>query len=264
VDNAHGAYLRFLSPSQHPMDLGADLCCDSAHKTLPALTGGAYLHISRRLPAAYAERAKGALALFGSTSPSYLTLASLDSCNRYLSEGYAGKLADCIARIENTKAALLGRGWQIQDSDPLRITLRAFPGMDGHALAARLREGGVECEYADRDFLVLMATPENAPEDFARLLAALDGVVPRPAQTPRLPLPVARQAVSIREAILRPAQTIDVRASVGRICAAPLAACPPAIPVVISGEVITREAVAVLQYYGTARIDVLPETTDQT
>ena len=45
VDNAHGAYLRFLQPSRHPMDLGADLCCGSAHKTLPILTGGAYLHV---------------------------------------------------------------------------------------------------------------------------------------------------------------------------------------------------------------------------
>ena len=48
VDNAHGAYLRFLNPSRHPMDLGADLCCDSAHKTLPVLTGGAYLHVSKK------------------------------------------------------------------------------------------------------------------------------------------------------------------------------------------------------------------------
>lgn len=58
VDNAHGAYLRFLEPSCHPLDLGADLCCDSAHKTLPALTGGAYLHIGRAAPASLRESAK--------------------------------------------------------------------------------------------------------------------------------------------------------------------------------------------------------------
>ena len=50
VDNAHGAYLRFLpGGSRHPLDLGADLCCDSAHKTLPVLTGGAYLHAGHGL-----------------------------------------------------------------------------------------------------------------------------------------------------------------------------------------------------------------------
>ena len=52
VDNAHGAHLRFLrgedGRSLHPMQLGADLCCDSLHKTLPALTGAALLHCNRR------------------------------------------------------------------------------------------------------------------------------------------------------------------------------------------------------------------------
>ena len=67
VDNAHGAYLRFLSPSRHPLDLGADLCCDSAHKTLPVLTGGAYLHIGKCAPAAMAERAKSAGVFSGVT-----------------------------------------------------------------------------------------------------------------------------------------------------------------------------------------------------
>lgn len=39
VDNAHGAYLKFLPGVRHPLEQGADLCCDSAHKTMPALTG---------------------------------------------------------------------------------------------------------------------------------------------------------------------------------------------------------------------------------
>ncbi|MEG1684064.1 MAG: amino acid decarboxylase, partial [Oscillospiraceae bacterium] len=95
VDNAHGAYLKFLPHSTHPMDLGADLCCDSAHKTLPVLTGGAYLHVSHRAPADFIENGKRALALFGSTSPSYLILQSLDLVNRRLAEDYPNCLADC-------------------------------------------------------------------------------------------------------------------------------------------------------------------------
>ena len=105
VDNAHGAYLRFLSPSLHPLDLGADLCCDSAHKTLPVLTGGAYLHIAKTAPASLAENGKTALALFGSTSPSYLTLCSLDQCNRYLAEGYPARLQETAAQLEAAFAA---------------------------------------------------------------------------------------------------------------------------------------------------------------
>ena len=63
VDNAHGAYLGFLERSLHPIALGATLCCDSAHKTLPVLTGGAYLHISTKAPKGYAENARKALSM---------------------------------------------------------------------------------------------------------------------------------------------------------------------------------------------------------
>ncbi len=47
VDNAHGSYLKFCEQDLHPISLGADMCCDSAHKTLPVLTGGGYLHIAK-------------------------------------------------------------------------------------------------------------------------------------------------------------------------------------------------------------------------
>ena len=83
VDNAHGAYLRFLpGGSRHPIDLGAAACCDSGHKTLPVLTGGAYLHLGPKAPVQEESTVRSALALFGSTSPSYLILQSLDACNR--------------------------------------------------------------------------------------------------------------------------------------------------------------------------------------
>ncbi len=86
VDNAHGAYLRFLPADRHPSSLGPDVCCDSAHKTLPVLTGGGYLHISKNAPAALGEPVEASMALFASTSPSYLILQSLDMANRYLAE----------------------------------------------------------------------------------------------------------------------------------------------------------------------------------
>lgn len=68
-DNAHGAYLKFLDNGSHPIDNGADMCCDSAHKTLPALTGGAYLHINKTAPVFLKQNAREALSMFGSTSP---------------------------------------------------------------------------------------------------------------------------------------------------------------------------------------------------
>lgn len=257
VDNAHGAYLRFLCPSAHPLDLGADVCCDSAHKTLPVLTGGAYLHIGKNAPAGFAEGAKAALALFGSTSPSYLTLASLDLCNRYLAGDYPQRLAETAQRLAETRRRLNANGWQVEATDPLRLTWRTPAGLTGTALAERLRQGGLECEYADGDFLVMMLTPENSAADLEKIPAVL-GENRAPAAVPAA-LPVARgeRAVSIRQALFAPHETVPVSEAVGRICGAPTVSCPPAIPIVVSGERIGLEGLALFEHYGVREVDVL-------
>lgn len=256
VDNAHGAYLRFLQPSLHPLDLGADLCCDSAHKTLPVLTGGAYLHLSLAAPTQLASLAKSALGLFGSTSPSYLTLASLDLCNRYLAEGYPQRLAEAVERLAELRERLTAAGWRVEPSDPLRVTVAAPRGVTGQELAGQLRRQGAECEYADRDFLVLMATPENTPEELAQAAAAL-GQCPGEANPPQLPLARGERACSIRQAAFAPRETVDAAHSLGRVCGLPTVGCPPAIPIAVSGERITPEALALFAYYGIEQVEVL-------
>lgn len=256
VDNAHGAYLRFLQPSLHPLDLGTDLCCDSAHKTLPVLTGGAYLHLSPTAPAQLGPLAKSALGLFGSTSPSYLTLASLDLCNRYLAEGYPQRLAEAVERLAELRERLTAAGWRVEPSDPLRVTVAAPRGVTGQELAGQLRRQGVECEYADRDFLVLMATPENTPEELAQAAAAL-GQCPGEANPPQLPLARGERACSIRQAAFAPRETVDAAHSLGRVCGLPTVGCPPAIPIAVSGERITPEALALFAYYGIEQVEVL-------
>lgn len=256
VDNAHGAYLRFLQPSLHPLDLGADLCCDSSHKTLPVLTGGAYLHLSPTAPAQLGPLAKSALGLFGSTSPSYLTLASLDLCNRYLAEGYPQRLAEAVERLAELRERLTAAGWRVEPSDPLRVTVAAPRGVTGQELAGQLRRQGVECEYADRDFLVLMATPENTPEELAQAAAAL-GQCPGEANPPQLPLARGERACSIRQAAFAPRETVDAAHSLGRVCGLPTVGCPPAIPIAVSGERITPEALALFAYYGIEQVEVL-------
>lgn len=262
VDNAHGAYLRFLTPSRHPLDLGADICCDSAHKTLPVLTGGAYLHIARRAPAALCDNARAAMALFGSTSPSYLTLSSLDLCNAYLASDYAFRLSETVSRIERAKRRIASAGWRVLPSDPLRIALRASAcGITGLQLAGQLRLSGMECEHADPDDLILMLTPENAAEDYPRLIGAL-GRAPAHASAGERPSPMRnlssiRQAMPVRAALFAPHESVPARAALGRICGAPTVSCPPAIPIVISGEVINEDAVALFERYGVKTVDVL-------
>lgn len=198
VDNAHGAYLRFLpGGSRHPIDLGAAACCDSGHKTLPVLTGGAYLHLGPKAPVQEESTVRSVLALFGSTSPSYLILQSLDACNRLLSADYPARLQECCDRLAALRARLnalaAGQGAALPlalDSparEPMKLTLDAAAlGLTGQALADYLRQNGMECEYADPRYLVLMFTPENPAEDIARLEAALAELCARgiPRQNP--------------------------------------------------------------------------------
>ena len=258
VDNAHGAYLAFTSPSAHPLALGADMCCDSAHKTLPVLTGGAYLHVSKDFEVEDSE-VREAMSLFASTSPSYLTLQSLDLCNKYLSDNYAQSLADCIRRLNKIKKALNERGIITEQSEPLKLVLsRAVCGYSGNELADLLRKNAIEPEFADKDTLVLMATPSLSEEAFERLEQALDTIVPKDFDS--LTPPIASRptrAISIRDAIFANSELIDVKDAQGRICASPTVACPPAVPVVMSGELIDNAAVALMLYYGTEKISVV-------
>ena len=258
VDNAHGAYLKFCRPSLHPMDLGADICCDSAHKTLPVLTGGAYLHISKNAPSRLAYEAKAAMALFGSTSPSYLTLCSLDLCNKYLSEGYSEKLEETAKHIGSLCHALAKNGWQSDHAEPLKLTVHGSrSGVTGTELADRLRAHGCECEFADPDDMVLMFTPENTPDEIASVAPALG--MPSGNSIPRMPLPRAagRAVMTIREAFFAPHERIPACEALGRICAAPTVACPPAIPIAVSGEVITPEAITLFDRYGVRYVEVV-------
>ena len=258
VDNAHGAYLHFLPAPVHPLDEGADLCCDSAHKTLPVLTGGAYLHLGRGFAAKEGE-VRAALALFGSTSPSYLILQSLDACNRYLADEARPKLAACVRAVAELKADLAAQGWAVEKSEPLKVTLRASERRwRGDALADLLRRKGAECEYADPDHLVLMVSPQNAPQDLERVRAAL-AAAGQGSRAPQAPPPMEppRRAMSIREALLAASEELPVEQAAGRVCAAPTVGCPPAVPVVVSGEVIRPDAAAVFDHYGIRTVRVV-------
>lgn len=259
VDNAHGAYLRFLTPSRHPIDLGADMCCDSAHKTLPVLTGGAYLHIA--IPS-LAGQAKDAMALFGSTSPSYLILESLDAANRYLAEGYRERLAAFLPAIRQARDALTAHGYTLCGDEPLKLTLRTKPyGYRGEALARLLADDGIVCEFADPDFLVMMLTPEVGEAGLTRLTRALLAIPCRAAIDEAPPVfHSARRAMGIREAMLSAREVVPIQESEGRVLASASVGCPPAVPIAVCGERIDAHAVACFRYYGIERVAVVKES----
>ena len=277
VDNAHGAYLRFLPQGgQHPIALGAAMCCDSGHKTLPVVTGGAYLHLGKNAPVQDEAAVRNALALFGSTSPSYLILQSLDKCNQILSEGYPLRLLQCCGHLTrlrrelNEAAAKHCPGPLALESEPLKVTLdAAVLGLSGTELAEKLRAAKIECEYADPRYLVLMFTPDNPPQDFERLTAAVLRIAEELAGPVTLPEETAgefaelerglHRRCTIRQAVFAPQEQLPAEQAVGRICAMPTVSCPPAIPIVVSGEQITPAAAAWMKRYHVEEVSVIRE-----
>ena len=261
VDNAHGAYLHFLQPARHPMDLGADLCCSSAHKTLPVLTGGAYLHIAKDAPELFRGQAKNALMLFGSTSPSYLILQSLDAVNRYLDEGYPQELATFAAQVEVLKHALAAHGYILYGDEPLKLTIftKSY-GYTGTDFAHLLQGQGIVCEFYDPDFVVMMLTPEITGEELERLADVLRSIPRKKAVAQEPPAFHRCEAVmSVRQAMLSVCETVPVGESVGRVLAAASAGCPPAVPILVCGERIDDTAAACFSYYGMQTCTVVRE-----
>ena len=255
-DNAHGAYTAFLEQPLHPIALGADICCDSAHKTLPVLTGGGYLHIGN---AALAGKAKEYMSVFCSTSPSYLILQSLDLCNRYISERIRSDLENTVTKIQRLKDAL-SPPFEFYGEEPLKITVHtSVSGIGGYDAAEHFRRYGIEPEYADSCYVVLMLSPFNSDGDFERIYKAFSEM-----KMPRIILPEAPSAalrldtaVSIREAVFSPCEPINTREAAGRICGRAVTVCPPGIAAAVPGEIISEEAAELLENMGINRINVI-------
>ena len=274
VDNAHGAYLKFLEKDIHPITLGADMCADSAHKTLPVLTGGAYLHISKNSlflkNDGFEQEVRKALLMFGSTSPSYMIMESLDEAiNRIKTEDYA-KTEKRVAKLEKELTSI---GYKLLNyNEPLKIVvdLRG-QSINGTELSNKLRKKGVECEYADPDFLVTMWSPFNEyPKDYEKFKDAMselwdeldcsaeeragssfNGIVIMDYKLPE----VKYQPYEVK---FLPHKKVTVDDSlVGKIVADTSISCPPAVSPIVAGETIDKNILLVLKYYGIIEIEVL-------
>ena len=250
VDAAHGAYLKFLSPSLFPIDLGADICCTSAHKTLPVLTGGAYLHLREGFVKT-ADDVKHAMSVFASTSPSYLILRSLDLMNARFGS-FGEDIARFLPRVDRIRDILASRGIETFGDEPMKITVcpKSF-GYTGDRFAAELTKKEIYVEFHDPDRCVLLPSPSNSRKDMKKLADALAGIQRRdPVTVSPPPPPRRRKAMTVREALTAEGEAVPARESEGRILQDACLSCPPAVPVAMSGEVIGRDTLEAFDYYG--------------
>ncbi len=261
-DNAHGAYLKFLGTDLHPLSLGADMTSDSAHKTLPVLTGGALLHISKNAPEGLEDDAKNALLMFGSTSPSYLIMQSVAEGLKLINrEGYEETAEDLRA----VKEKLASFGYRLYGNEPLKIVidLRGC-ALRGPELSDLFRKQGIECEYADPDFLVTMWTPYNSPKDMLRFTEAAEKIsastdLSRSLEAQKILFKIPKVRYMPREIMYLPHRTLssDDPSLIGKTAADALIACPPAVSPIVGGEVFDENIVKILRYYGFKTAEVL-------
>ena len=233
------------------------MCCDSAHKTLPVLTGGAYLQISKNAPEYFVKHAKQVMALYGSTSPSYLVLSSLDLCNHCMESGYQERINQSARFVQERKEQLQANGWTVEQTEPMKIVIKTPEGMTGQELSAVLREKNMECEYADERFLVCMISTENSVEEMDGLVQAIGRNDRKACEVVGMKPLQSERKMSIREAVFAVHETISVDEAEGRICGSPTVSCPPAIPIVVSGELITKEAISMFHAYGIKEVEVI-------
>lgn len=254
VDCAHGAYLHFLPEPLDPVTLGADVCCTSAHKTLPALTGAAYLHTR----VFSADEVRRALSAFASTSPSYLILQSLDGLNAYLSACKA-KLGRFIPYADAARAALAEDGWGLYGDEPLKITLYTKKrGYTGKEAARYLVEKNVYPEYCDDSYVVFMINPSTGKRGLDRLVSTLKKL-PRlpeiPHNAPALRIP--ERVMSIRDAFFAQKETLPTLECAGRIFGDAAVSCPPAVCPAVCGELISGECASYLLSLGITECSVV-------
>lgn len=264
VDNAHGSHLMFTSKNLHPVANGASLCADSAHKTLPVLTGGAWLHINDDK---FIKSAKNAMALFGSTSPSYPIMASMDICLSWIASYAEKEFLNLESRVKNIKSIARDVGIYVPNdeiSDPVRIVLGTWKvGYSGYEFREYLYKYKIEPEMCDEKYVILIATPFNTKEDWKRLKKAISSVKPKNDNSKNLyqgcfvsdDLPEIK--ASIREAVMHEGIYVDIDHSKNRIAADIVCPCPPGIPVVMPGEKIGEAEYEALKRYGISEIYVL-------
>lgn len=256
VDEAHGAHLGLGGFPPGALAGGADVVIQSAHKTLPSLTQTALLHVGGTL--VDDQAVARALNIFETSSPSYLLMASLSGCVRWLEAGGADCFASWRAGLTAFDRAAAGLTHLTVQGGPdlprpssvfgwdgsKRLLLCASAGWTGPALMDALRRRyAIELEMSMPHYALAMTGASDAKDSLLRLARALAELDREPAGPPR-PIPAAPPELppvrlNVKAALAQPAEALPLERAGGRVCAQYLWAYPPGVPLLVPGEEIT-------------------------
>ncbi len=229
IDGAHGGHLHF--DKERYAGTYAHLWVDGVHKSLPALTQGAIVCARTETLANALEKG---LDIFRTTSPSYPVMASVEYAAKYPRNEW----------LEQAVSA-----WKQEEK-------RIYPNADWtklcilfgkHARAAEkdLQKRGIYAEFCDGNVVTCYLSPAMTKRAFLRAKKALQALIKR------YPYEEDTNAQDVPAPLVLPKTTktewVDMESAVDRICAENCGLFPPCTPLILRGERIEREKIALLQ-----------------
>ena len=289
VDEAHGAHLNFMKNSNYEaLNSGADIVIQSLHKTLPALTGTAILHIQGDL--VKEENIRRELSIFETSSPSYILMSSIDECLSLIESNgkklfldyqenlkYFYNEARKLKKLKILGNEILNKNNNGKSKEKIRKELYDFgkiviitknTNITGKELADILREDyKIEIEMSSTYYIIAMTSICDNKESFERLLNALKEIdlkleeekVKEEANNdftyydvdlPRKAMPI-NEALNSKKFVLENYKNLE-----GKISKEDIFAYPPGIPIITPGEVFDKNIINIIENYMKANIEL--------
>ncbi|MBM7707303.1 arginine/lysine/ornithine decarboxylase [Chryseomicrobium aureum] len=258
VDEAHGAH--FQGSDYFPvsaLECGADVVVQSAHKSLPAMTMGSFLHSKSKFVGK--DRLEHALRMLQSSSPSYPVMASLDDARAYLASFTARDYHHFMDKRALFLDSLQGiSGLDIVEvDDPLKLMIRIGTHA-GHQVRDALEQQGVYVELAHGQHVLWMLPLLKYGEDYRfaelrsrvkRACEALKSVRPQalPVVTAVAANQLTKPEVALEEVQRRNGEWISYTKAIGRIAKGAIIPYPPGIPLLLPGERFTVKTLVQLE-----------------
>lgn len=275
VDEAHGAHFNFSEyfPAS-AVRCGADIVIQSTHKTLPAMTQTALIHMNG--PLINRERIRRMLTIYQTSSPSYILMGSIDACMHMMKKNadvlfdtYVKNLQKLRMNIHRYRYIKMpeyedfdNRYTYNYDRSKLVLSV-AKTNMNGRRLhECLLHEFGLQMEMTSSDYVLAMTSVGDSSDGYLRLSQALskideglkyisenDNSEMQEVDGEIAAFPVTVSAMSIYEAGIREKDACYLENAEGCIAADYIYLYPPGIPLVTPGEIISSDVIKIIQYW---------------
>ncbi len=233
VDASHGSHFAFCKNLPQLDTKDADITILSFHKTLPVLTGGAGILCNDQtiFDLLYYSRS-----VLHSSSPSYLTMASIDNAIRNFSQNGETLYNNCIAQIENFKKQLCGKYQVVETHDKTRLCICA-KGLDGKSIANKLEEQNIFLEMTYYDILVAIVTPYNC-KHLSTLAQVLNNI-----DVQEKAIKINTKKLSKIDTKCKKVEFLQADKCVDRIAAGNIGIYPPGTPIITTGDILDSEII---------------------